>query len=106
MILNENIPSPSHPAPLVALRLVGYCTTKNTVTVRAKLPLWALKVKGYIPGGVAPLVFTVNVTVPDPVSELCDQLFVAPGIKATPYEANLAVPLKPPIGISISLYTA
>ena len=83
-----------------------YCTISDTVTVLARLPAWAASVMGYVPEGVELLVVTVNVTLPEPVTDAADQLAFAPGTKPTPYEEKVVLALKPPIGINNIVYTA
>src|SRR5271155_2519954 len=61
---------------------------------------------GYVPEGVELLVVTVNVTEPEPVTDGADQLAFAPGTKPTPYEENVVLALKLPIGINNIVYTA
>ena len=68
-------------------------TTKLTVVVWVRLPLTPLIVKVEVPSGVLPVVVTVRVELPDPVTVAGEKLAVAPVGK--PLALSVTTPVNP-----------
>jgi hypothetical protein len=68
-------------------------TTKLTVVVWLRLPLTPVSVKVEVPDGVLPVVVTVSVALPAPVTVAGEKLAVAP--VGNPLTLNVTTPANP-----------
>ncbi len=79
----------------VRVKSAAALTTRLTDAVCTRFPLDAVMVSGYVPNGVAEVVFTANVEDPEPVTELGLKLAVAP--EGSPLILKVTAPLNPPV---------
>jgi hypothetical protein len=77
-------------------------TTKLTVVLCVKLPLTPVIVSVDVPTGVLPLVVTVNVELPVPVTVAGEKLAVAPA--GNPLALSVTTPLNPPTAATLAVY--
>ncbi len=68
-------------------------TTRDTAAECTRLPLVPVMIRGYVPAGVAELVETNRVELPEPATEVGLKLPVAP--LGNPLTLNVTVPVKP-----------
>jgi hypothetical protein len=76
-------------------------TTKLTVVVCVKLPLVPLIVNVDVPTGVLPVVVTVNVELPVPVTVAGEKLAVAPA--GNPLKVKPIEPEKPAVAVVLTV---
>jgi hypothetical protein len=94
------VPCPTNLTPIEA----AFVTVRLTFAVWVRLPLVPVIVSVDVPTGVVPLVVTVNVDVPDPVTVAGEKLAVAPvGI---PLALNVTTPLNPFNAPTLVVYVA
>jgi len=82
----------------------GACafTTKLTVVLCVKLPLTPVIVNVDVPTGVLPVVVTVNVELPDPVTVAGEKPAVAPA--GNPLALSVTTPPNPPTAATLAVY--
>ena len=80
----------------------GALTVSDTDVEWVRLPLVPVIVSGNVPVGVVATVVTVMVDVPEPVTE--DGLNVAAAPVGNPPALNVTVPVKPPDGVTVTVY--
>ena len=85
----------------VRVKSTAALTTRLTDAVCTRFPLDAVMVSGYVPNGVAEVVFTDSVEDPEPVTELGLKLAVAP--EGSPLIVKLTAPLNPAVDITLTV---
>jgi len=82
----------------------GAFSTKLTVVVCVTLPLMPLSVNVEVPTGVLPVVVTVNVEFPAPITVAGEKLAVAP--VGNPLALNVTTPVNPFSAAMLAVYVA